>query len=553
MRKAQYMSGWDWGPRLVSCGVWGAVELLEFAGRIESVSFLQERLESDRFRVWAEAETEGEGSLSFEVDGHTFGLGESVELEPNLWWPAGEGPQTLLLARATFGGHTVEKKIGLRTIRLLREKDEHGRSFEFEVNGRKICARGANWIPDDNFVTRTTRAASRTRRARTRLQHAPRLGRRAVRERGEFYDACDELGILVWQDFPYGCAYYPDSDAEVAVVRDEAADHVRRLRNHACLALWCGNNENQEMWLGKWGGKERPPTRYYGERPLRRDPAPGGRRASATGATTSARAPIGTSTRRGRRQSARTERRAVRRPALLGRLARARRLEATTTSRRPASPPSTASPPPRPSRSGAAALAPADPDLRSPVARWHDKTGKGSEIFIGYVELHYPASKTMEDWTYYSQLNQRDAMRHGVEHFRRSPFCRGSLIWQINDCWPVQSWAMEDYHRLLKPAGHEMARVYAATMLSLVVGDRAEAWVVHDGPEPLSDTLRVFACDTLSDDARQLGSCEVTLPPGGRARFFEPRSLGPRPFTNLSRRDPRQPPRRHPHRLPHRA
>ena len=128
----------------------------------------------------------------------------------------------------------------------------------------------------------------------------------------------------------------------------------------------------------------------------------------------------------------------------------------------------------------------------------HNKTGKTPAVFKGFVELHYPQAKTLEDWTYYSQLNQRDAMRHGVEHFRRSPYCRGSLIWQINDCWPIQSWAMEDYHRLLKPAGQEMARVYAPTLVSLVVGEgRTEAWLVHDGPASVTGTLRLEAVDTL--------------------------------------------------------
>lgn len=544
VRKAGYMSGWDWGPRLVSCGLWQPVELLEFAGRIKSVSFLQERLENGRFRVWAEAETEGDGELRFEVAGTAFGPGQSVEIEGDLWWPAGEGPQTLYPARATFGGHAVERRIGLRTIRLLREKDELGRSFEFEVNGRKVYARGANWIPDDSFVTRAQPE---------RIRAFPRLGFNMLRvwgggfyESEAFYDACDEAGILVWQDFPYGCMYYPDSDPEVALAREEAAFHVRRLRDRASLALWCGNNENEVMWRGPWGGPETAPPRYYGER-LYNEALPQAIEAHGNGVDYIRTSPIGFESEdpaiseRGERfgdahywevwhgkgdwtyyddsetrfsseygfASAPSD--DVWRATLP--LERGR----GGVGYRDVSPSvegETEGLPGQGSGESRHDVGPDDLDVW-----WHNKTGKSPEVFKGYVELHYPASETLEDWTYYSQLNQRDAMRHGVEHFRRSPFCRGSLIWQINDCWPVQSWALEDYHRLLKPAGHEMARAYAATLISLVkTGAGVDAWLVHDGPEPIAGTLRVHSVDTIDGGQREIGVFPARLAPGERRK-----------------------------------
>ena len=521
VRKAGYMSGWDWGPRLVSCGVWGAVELLEFDARIKSVSFLQERLDSGRFRVCAHAETEGPGTPVFEVAGQTFGPGESVELEPDLWWPAGEGPQTLHPARATLGDHTIHKKIGLRTIRLLREEDAMGRSFEFEVNGHKVYARGANWIPDDSFVTRSSPE---------RIKDYPRLGFNMLRvwgggfyESEAFYDACDEAGLMVWQDFPYGCMYYPDSDEQVALARDEAAHHVRRLRDRASLALWCGNNENEVMWLGPWGGKETAPTRYYGER-IYNEALPQAVEAHGNGTDYIRTSPLGF---------------VVEDPAISDRAERFgdshywdvwhgrgdwKFYDESET--RFSSEYGFASAPSNdvwrstllPLGGGQGG---GNPDWRpdSPAVWWHNKTGKTPETFTGYVALHYPEPKTLEDWIYTSQLNQRDAMRHGVEHFRRSPFCRGSLIWQINDCWPVQSWAMEDYHRLLKPAGQEMARAYAQTLVSLVLKeDSVDAWLVHDGPAPESGTLRLVAVDTIDGGMRELGSVEFALESGERLK-----------------------------------
>ena len=154
------------------------------------------------------------------------------------------------------------------TVRLLRERDEWGESFEFELNGRKVWARGANWIPDDNFPSRITKA-----KLRAGLERCKAMGFNMLRvwggglyETDEFYDLCDELGLLVWQDFPFACAYYPDDEVAQAVVRAEAAENVRRLRNHPCLALWCGNNENHEMFSNGWAPPERTPDRYYGER-----------------------------------------------------------------------------------------------------------------------------------------------------------------------------------------------------------------------------------------------------------------------------------------------
>ena len=466
--------------------------------------------------MWgAEAETQGSGALTFRAGGQTFGPGESVELDADLWWPAGEGAQTLIPCAAEFCEHTVHKKIGLRTIRLLRETDAVGRSFEFEVNGRKVYARGANWIPDDSFVSRASPE---------RIKDWPRLGFNMLRvwggglyESEAFYDACDEAGIMVWQDFPYGCMYYPDSDPDVALARDEAAHHVRRLRDRASLALWCGNNENEVMWLGPWGGKETAPPRYYGER-IYNEALPQALEAHGNGTDYIRTSPIGFE---------------IENPSISEREERFGdshywdvwhgrgdwKFYGESETRFSSEYGFASAPSDDVWR---ASLAPSDDDPRSADVWWHNKTGKKPEVFTGYVELHYPVARTLEDWTYTSQLNQRDAMRHGVEHFRRSPFCRGSLIWQINDCWPVQSWALEDYHRLLKPAGQEMARVYAAAMVSLVLTETSvEAWLVHDGPAPESGTLRVQTVDTITGEMRELGSSEVSLAPGERLKALE--------------------------------
>ena len=160
------------------------------------------------------------------------------------------------------------QRIGLRSVKLLRERDAQGESFEFQVNGKPLWAVGANWIPDHCFPSIVTRARLRSQleRALDMNMNMLRIWGGGVYESDDFYELCDELGLLVWQDFPFACSYVPDGEAEQAVLRTEAEVNIRRLRNHASLVLWCGNNENLTMWHSKWGRPAPQPSRYYGER-----------------------------------------------------------------------------------------------------------------------------------------------------------------------------------------------------------------------------------------------------------------------------------------------
>ena len=278
-----------------------------------------------------------------------------------------------------------------------------------------------------------------------------------------FHDACDEFGILVWQDFPFACAYYPDDEPAQNAARVEAEHHVARLRDRASLALWCGNNENLMVWDQKFGDPAKQPPRFYGERIFRSvlpdvvsklcpnvpyiDTSPFSEWPAKPG-------------------DAARERRGRWRPAFLGCVARARRLEILRRLHGPlrlrvwfrllmlesAVGPSQG-------RSDIAL------GTGRPVAR---QDSQAVRVFSRMVALHYPESDDLEDWIYYSQLNQRDALRFAIERFRTSGFCDGALIWQFNDCWPVQSWAVQDYTRLLKPAAFELRRVYAREFIAVL-------------------------------------------------------------------------------------
>ena len=589
VRKAQYMYGWDWGPRLVSCGVWQAVELLEFAARLVDVHVVRtpdgeggwdltiaSRVEGDGVALHTMLDWEGEPFLA--PDG-VYGIEGAAEGEGGVtpWTP--DDPETSRLELVTvvvatdlaqriidtiedadedadwtevstildddpdadgaarmiaavlgdpapvppqgegFVMDLATTRCDVGTVRLLRERDEWGESFEFELNGRKVWARGANWIPDDNFPSRITKA-----KLRAGLERCKAMGFNMLRvwggglyETDEFYDLCDELGLLVWQDFPFACAYYPDDEVAQAVVRAEAAENVRRLRNHPCLALWCGNNENHEMFSNGWAPPERTPDRYYGERlydgtlPEVVDDLDAGRSYIPS-------SPIGTP------PDERPEDAKRRGPNadLWGDQhnwdvwhGRGDWRHYTDSKGRFSSEYGFAAACGLPAWR-AAGVMPGDP-FRSPVARWHDKTGKGYETFVGYVELHYPPSATIEDWTYYSQLNQRDALRYGVEHYRRSPFCRGSLIWQVNDCWPVQSWAMVDSLGHRKALGYEATRLHADHGVQIVrEEDTVRLFTFNDGEEAVADRAVLRAVHLTTGETLGEWSAEVETAPDER-------------------------------------
>lgn len=498
VRKAQYMYGWDWGPRLVSCGVWQPVMLVESASRFTDFWVQQVHEEDGSVTLRLSHEQEGPGRLEARVLHPNGGIsefdskGRAVIDRPDLWFPRGLGNQPIYRVEARLVRNDevcdmAVREIGLRTVRLAREPDAMGEGFEFEVNGRPVFCFGANWIPDYVLPGRIP-----AERYREQVWRASQMGMNMLRvwgggiyESKEFYDACDQLGVMVWQDFAYACSYYPDDQAAQDAAREEAIHQVRRLRHHPSLTLWCGNNENAMLWQDNWGGADRTPSRYYGQAIYEQvlpsvvaeycadlpcipsspvGPAhanvnleagsPAGHRANSGGAGDQHFWDVW----HGRGDWKHYTDSTARFCSEFG-FASAPSADAWN----------------------AAFGGPRQARVREPEVRWHDKTGKGYETYLGLIGLHYPEPETLEDLTYYSQLNQRDALRFGIEHFRRSSFCRGTLIWQFNDCWPVQSWSVVDCTGAPKAAAFELSRLYAPMALSLVrKGAEVELWAMLD-------------------------------------------------------------------------
>lgn len=537
VRKAQYMFAWDWGPRLTSAGIWRDVVLCEYAARIRDVDVRQEHLPGGDVELSFHSELEGEGEVLHLVEGFESPVrdGQRVRLgQPELWWPTKLGRQRLYSVESFLvpGGVSRpeelrgaaldrrSRKIGLRRLRLLRERDALGESFEFEVNGVRLWAVGANWIPDHSFPSIVDRA-----RLRAQLERAVDMNMNMLRvwgggvyESDDFYDLCDELGLLVWQDFPFACSYVPDDEPAQAALRVEAEANVKRLRHHPSLAIWCGNNENLTMWRDGWGRPAPLPPRFHGEK-LYDETLPEVLRAFDPERPYIASSPMGGESAddghfgdehywdvwHGRGDWKHYEDSRARFVSELG-FASA------------------------PGRSVWQKIFPGDPEwgrreVRDPVARWHDKTAKGYETYVGYVELHYPASRDLEELTYFSQLNQRDALRFGVEHLRRTAGCRGALIWQLNDCWPVQSWAVLDHDGVYKAAAFELRRLYAPAQVSLQlqVGDPVvKVWTLLDNAHVAVQGELVLEARRLEDGAvLERWTRQVELRPGERGIRLE--------------------------------
>ena len=516
VRKAQYMYGWDWGPVLISCGIWQPVELIV----VPTARLLDWKytciVEGNKATVGIEVEVErapgiAQAPLSLRLsladepssvalatvpDGcgrHTV-AGRLIIENPELWQPngllaLGEQPRLYPLEMAVVAGEQLvdsrSERIGLRTVELLHETDADGdgEGFQFRINGQGIFAKGANWIPNDSFPSLSlTENKSALRERVTQARDAGfnmlRVWGGGLYESEEFYDLCDELGILVWQDFGYGCAYYPDTGEYAKRSRQEAIAAVRRIRNHASLALWCGNNENDVMFRMNW--HDAAPQRFVGEH-LYHEILPAVVAAEDPATPYWPSSPYG-----GEHPGSEDTGDCHNWDVWHGRGDWVHYVESQARFC---------------SEFGFAAscgmaawnsvLSSKDREPRSAAVRWHDKTRKGYDTYLDYVSLHFPSPQTLEELVYYSQCNQAEALRCGVEHYRRlMGRCWGTLYWQFNDCWPVQSWSVIDSLGEPKAAYYASKRFYAPVLVSLLrEGNTIAAHIVSDLRESIQGQL----------------------------------------------------------------
>ena len=513
IRKEPCSYGWDWGPILPSCGIWKPISVLAFnTARLEDVHIRQQHETPGQVtlhcQVRAEQVTDAnlsalvtvrlEGQIVAEAQTSLQAASGEVNLcinNPQLWWPNGLGAHPLYTVTVTLqnaGGDTLdtrEQRIGLRTLRLDRHADEWGESFQFVVNGVPFFAKGANWIPADSFVTRITREqyADLLQSAADANMNMLRSWGGGIYEADDFFDLCDSLGICVWQDFIFACSTYPTFDtAFLENIQIEFQQTVRRLRHHASLALWCGNNELEQGFVGNgWNDHQMSWSDYcrvfdfmlpdtIRELDPDHDYWPG-----------SPHSPYGDRTDFNNPTCGDAHLWDVwhgRKPFEWYR---------TCTHRFNSEFGFQSFPEPK---TVWGYTEPEDRNVTSDIMELHQRSGIGNTVIMQYMLdwFRLPTSCEMTLWL--SQILQGMAMKYAIEHWRRSmPRGMGTLYWQLNDCWPVASWSSLDYHGRWKALQY-MARDFNAPLLVSGVEDinqgTVELHVTNDLREDKSGSLR---------------------------------------------------------------
>ena len=508
-RKAPYSYGWDWGIRLATCGIWRPVRLVfSDVARIEDYYVRQASVSASKADVDNRLEitnvTSQPVSALLKVAYHysandTKEVQKQIELRPgentvslpvmvdnpHLWMPNGWGEPSLYKFTASVSVDGVEvasqeRQVGLRSIRVVMEDDEHGKSFYFEVNGHPMFAKGANFIPDDALLPNVT--PERYKRIFEDVKAANmnmlRVWGGGIYEDDKFYDEADRNGILIWQDFLFACTTYPHDPLFLKRVEAEAEYNIKRLRGHASLAMWCGNNEIYEG-VRYWGWKNKYTAEAFAEmnrgydvlfRQLLPDmvkrfdsdrfymhgspyEANWGRPESWKIADSH-----NWGTWYGRKPFESFDSEIPRFMSEYGFQAFPEMKTIRTFAEEK------------------------DFELESPVMNAHQKATIGNALIKQTMSLYYKVPAKFEDLVYVGLVLQGHGMRHGIEaHRRNRPYCMGSLFWQLNDSWPVVSWSSIDYYGNWKAMQYQSQRAFAPVLINAIKeGDDLCVYLISD-------------------------------------------------------------------------
>ena len=546
-RKAPYHYGWDWGPSFATSGIWQPVQLIgrgDFS--INKSHFKQESLSNNLAVIDLHLEIESfidvstellitqdelkiEKKIKTDLSKGTNNFIYKIKVEdPILWWPAGHGEQKLynfeIIIKSKNLQERVIKKVGFRDILVKRDKDDKGESFYFSVNGKPIFAKGANWIPADSFTTRIEREKylELLTSAVDANMNMIRVWGGGIYESDHFYEICDELGILVWQDFMFACTMYPGDKPFLESVEKEATYQVERIREHPCLAIWCGNNEISWAWHD-WDWKNKYPEKIYSVdyKKLFHELL----------------------------------------PSICERLD-------PSTFYWPSSPGWSQELPPKGQKYGSGDNHFWDvwhggkefseynknvgrfmseygmqsfPDLKtidlftseddrnidSDVVQSHQKASLGNANVIKYVDMYFDKSKDFSAFVLLTQIMAGEAIRVAVEsHRKQMPYCMGSLYWQLNDCWPGASWSSLDYYGSWK-ALHYYAREFFKPAIIIISEERENIsiYISNDDKERnnlvLSISLIAFSGKVLKKYEKKI----ILLKIGSNEIFKKPKQF----------------------------
>ena len=532
-RKAGYHYGWDWGPRLVTSGIWRPVYLESWSEvKINDFYISTDSIKDNAALMKAQieilADRNGEFNIDISADNVPL-VNDNVNLKegsnlitipfvisnPKLWWSNGLGEPYIydFDIRLKSENRTLakeSKKTGVRKFELVREKDKDGTSFYFKLNGKPIFAKGSNYIPQDSFLPRVTEERYRKtiESAKDANMNMLRVWGGGIYEDDKFYELCDSLGIIVWQDFMFACSLYPGDENFLENVKLEAIDNIKRLRHHPSIALWCGNNEILEAWQ-YWGFREdyeeegtdkeiwNNYTRLFNELlpEIVEEYSPGLSywASSPSDGENESRNPMNGDSHIwnvwGWNEPI------DRYNELPGRFISEYGFQSF------------------PAMKTINTFAPdtTTHKIDSEVMMAHQRVGNiGNARLMNYILDNYHQPADFNSFVKLSQMLQADAMKTAIEAHRRiKPLCMGSLMWQLDDCWPVVSWSTIDYYGNWKAAHYQAKRSFDDINISgLIHNDSVEINVVSDHPEAMRGSLSI---ETYQLTGTKLGEIKKQL------------------------------------------
>jgi len=513
-RKAPYHYGWDWGPRFLTMGIWRPIEIvLSNNPQIDNVFFKQKNITSENAQIDAiieiNAPNKGEYLISFETtdEGQTKKLlKEKINLEqginsfafpfsinnPKLWWPNGMGKQNMYKFYISLISEnkivdTISHNIGLRSVKLIRETDEAGKSFYFEINGLPVFAKGANYIPNDNFLDQVTDEKYEyiVKSASDANMNMLRVWGGGIYENDLFYNLCDKYGLMIWQDFIFSCSMYPGNPEFLENVTIEAIENIKRLRNHASIVLWCGNNEIDAAWCQGnpdcgWRWKQKYSETQQKEiwksyDTLFHTIIPG---AVAEFDNTREYWPSSPSADWGKHSSNESTSGDVHYWGVwhgnepfsafyqsIGRFMSEYGFQSFPDL-----------------QTVKKFTLPDDRDIQSEVMTSHQRSGYGNQRIIDYMTALYPVPTEFGKILFVSQVMQAEAIKQAINaHRAKKPYCMGTLYWQLNDSWPVASWSGIDYYGRWKALHYFARKAYQPITVSFVPqGDSVSFYINND-------------------------------------------------------------------------
>lgn len=549
-RKAGYHYGWDWGPRLVTSGIWRPIyleawdnvkieyvffdqknvtaELAEITLNTEILSNSKDRDVTVRLKDKESGKIYGEKTFKVNEGFNNLALDFTIN-KPELWWSNGLGEPHLyqfetevIVSNTTVDQRTT--KIGVRSLKVVNEPDEYGTSLYFVLNGTPVFAKGANYVPSDNFLPRVTKAIleDHVMAAVNTNMNMLRVWGGGTYEEDAFYDLCDEHGIMVWQDFMFACSMYPSEGKMLETIKYEAIDNVKRLRNHASIAIWCGNNEAYDGWFG-WGRREeytkknpeyaRIMWKQYVDLFHKLLPDIVAEYA-ATGSRYWPSSPYGLPGQGNDAVNGDKHYWGVwhgKHPISQYNIEKSRFFSEYGFQSFP-------------EFESVKIYAPEKKDweITSEVMMEHQRAGSYANNLINeYLLNEYQKPKDFESFLYMNQVLQGDAVKIAMESHRRDmPYCMGTLFWQHNDCWPVASWSSRDYYGRWK-AQHYFAReAYKDVLVSPIAkGDTLDIYVVSDRLNESKGTLsvKIMKLDGTIVEEKKL---DVTIPKNTSKNVF---------------------------------